>query len=62
MRIERDDLVVTGRGFAWHRENERFQIFRDVQVVLRQMRSRIETGPPDFGLAPKAGATTGKTP
>ncbi len=39
VRISRENMVVTGKGFYWNAKNERIQIFKDVKVVLKDVRS-----------------------
>lgn len=44
VRIANDDMVVTGRGFEWINSDEVFKIRSDTRVVLRNVRSAVETG------------------
>jgi hypothetical protein len=44
VRIVRDNMDVTGVGFSWSGRDERFKIFSQVKVVLKEVRRRIETG------------------
>lgn len=44
VRIVRENMDVTGVGFSWAGREERFKIFSQVKVVLKEARSRIETG------------------
>ncbi|HNR93034.1 MAG TPA: LPS export ABC transporter periplasmic protein LptC [Kiritimatiellia bacterium] len=44
VRIIRDNMVVTGRGFDFSNEKERIQIMHDTKVVLKGFRSRVNPG------------------
>jgi hypothetical protein len=44
VRIARDNMVVTGRGFAWNGRDEKFQIFNEAKVVLKESRQQMSTG------------------
>jgi hypothetical protein len=44
VRIARDNMVVTGRGFAWNGRDEKFQIFNEAKVVLKEARQQMGTG------------------
>lgn len=44
IRISRENMVVTGVGFSWNGRNERFHIRDQAKVVLKGLRSGIETG------------------
>jgi hypothetical protein len=44
VRIAREDMVVTGKGFAWNSDKERFVISTNVKVVLRNVRSNMKSG------------------
>ncbi|MGD9873280.1 MAG: hypothetical protein AB7T27_03315 [Kiritimatiellia bacterium] len=44
VRIVRDNMVVTGRGFDFSKEKERIQIMHNTKVVLRGLRSRVNSG------------------
>lgn len=37
IRIARDNMVITGRGFVWDAEEERFEIHEDAKVVFRDL-------------------------
>ena len=41
VRIIRDNMVVTGRGFDFSNEKERIQIMHDTKVVLKGLRSKV---------------------
>ena len=43
VRIARENMVVTGDGFFWSAKKERIQIFKNVKVVLKDVRS-MNTG------------------
>jgi hypothetical protein len=44
VRITREDMVVTGKGFAWNGRDEQFQIFKEVKVVLKGVRKQMTAG------------------
>jgi hypothetical protein len=44
VRIARDNMVVTGVGFAWSGHDERFEIFKNAKVVLKGARKGMDTG------------------
>jgi len=44
VRITREDMVVTGRGFAWNGRNETFEIFKEAKVVLKGGRNQMAAG------------------
>ena len=44
VRIARDNMVVTGRGFTWKGRDEKFQIFNEAKVVLKEARQQMGTG------------------
>ncbi len=44
IRIARENMVVTGVGFSWNGRDERFLIRDQAKVVLKGLRSGIETG------------------
>ena len=44
VRIIRDNMVVTGRGFDFSNEKERIQIMHDTKVVLKGLRSKMNAG------------------
>ncbi|HBA83744.1 MAG TPA: hypothetical protein DCZ95_06585 [Verrucomicrobia bacterium] len=39
VRISRENMVITGEGFYWSKSKERIQIFKNVKVVLKDVRS-----------------------
>lgn len=44
VRITREDMVVTGNGFAWNGRDEKFEIFKDAKVVLKGARKQMAEG------------------
>lgn len=45
IRLDRDDLVITGRGFEWRMDDEVVEIKNEAKVVMRHsLRSRWELG------------------
>ena len=44
VRIIRDNMVVTGRGFDFSNEKERIQIMHDARVVLKGFQSKVDRG------------------
>ena len=44
VRITREDMVVTGKGFAWNGRDEKFQIFKEAKVVLKGARKQMAEG------------------
>lgn len=44
VRIARENLVVTGKGFSWDATGERMEIRSDVRVVLRNVQKQVKTG------------------
>ena len=44
VRITREDMVVTGRGFAWNGRDETFEIFKEAKVVLKGGRKQMAAG------------------
>jgi len=44
VRITREDMVVTGKGFAWSGRDEKFQIFKEAKVVLKGARKQMVAG------------------
>lgn len=44
VRIIRDNMVVTGTGFDFSNEKERIQIMHDTKVVLKGLRSKVNSG------------------
>ena len=44
VRITREDMVVTGRGFAWNGRDEKFEIFKDAKVVLKGVHKQVSEG------------------
>jgi lipopolysaccharide export system protein LptC len=44
VKIVRDNMEVTGVGFAWNARREKFQIFKQVRVVLTGVRSHMDSG------------------
>lgn len=44
VRIIRDNMVVTGRGFDFSNEKERIQIMHDTRVVLKGFQSKVDRG------------------
>lgn len=43
VRIARDNMVVTGRGFRWSTADERLEIFSESKVVIRDLRRGFKT-------------------
>ena len=45
--VERKEIELTGRGFAWNAQDGRMQIFSNTRVVLRNMneKSAVEGAP-----------------
>lgn len=39
VRIARDNIIITGRGFNWQPDEEQFQIHNEAKVVLKEARS-----------------------
>ena len=44
VRITREDMVVTGQGFAWNGRDEQFRIFKEAKVVLKGARKQMIVG------------------
>jgi hypothetical protein len=44
VKIERENMEVTGTGFLWDGKKERLQIFTNTQVVLKEVRKHINAG------------------
>jgi lipopolysaccharide export system protein LptC len=44
VRITREDMVVTGKGFAWSGRDEQFRIFKEAKVVLKAARKKMTVG------------------
>lgn len=44
VRITREDMVVTGHGFAWNGRDEQFRIFKETKVVLKGARKQVMVG------------------
>ena len=44
VRISRENMVVTGTGFTWTGQNERFEILSKAKVVLKGASQQIDTG------------------
>ena len=44
VRIVRDDMVITGKGFIWENEQEVMQILHDSKVVLKNARRDMKEG------------------
>ncbi len=44
VRIERENMVVTGVGFAWSGKDEKFRIMDKAKVVLKNARKQMESG------------------
>ena len=44
VRITREDMVVTGKGFAWSGRDEQFRIFKEAKVVLKGARKQMTAG------------------
>jgi len=44
VRIERDNLLITGTGFWWGAKQERFEIFRQSRVELKNLAQQVTTG------------------
>ena len=44
VKIERDNMAVTGVGFIWDGKKERLQIYKDTRVVLKDVRKHLKTG------------------
>lgn len=42
VRIARDKMVITGEGFNWNAEEERFRIFKDSKVVLQKLEQSMQ--------------------
>ncbi len=42
IRIARDNMVITGRGFVWEAEEERFEIHDEAKVVFRDLPMVLE--------------------
>jgi len=41
VRIARDNLIISGRGFSWDATTGRFEIFEDAKVVLREAQRMV---------------------
>ena len=44
IRIERENLLITGTGFWWSAKEERFEIFRQSRVEIKGALKQMETG------------------
>ncbi len=44
VRIARENMVVTGVGFSWNGQNERFEILNKAKVVLKDAHKQVDTG------------------
>ena len=44
VRIVGENITVTGEGFSWREENQRFEIYSRARVVLVNLRQRMEEG------------------
>lgn len=44
IRIARENMIITGKGFVWDAEEERFEIHEDVKVVFRELHRVFEEG------------------
>ena len=44
VRITREDMVVTGKGFAWSGRDEQFRILKEAKVVLKGARKQLTAG------------------
>jgi hypothetical protein len=44
VRIARENMVVTGVGFSWNGQNERFEILNKAKVVLKEAQKQVDTG------------------
>ena len=44
VRLDRENMVVTGDGFAWSRHHEVFTIFTNAKVVIKDLKKRVDTG------------------
>jgi hypothetical protein len=44
VRIARENMVVTGVGFTWTGQNERFEILSKAKVVLKDAHKQMDTG------------------
>ena len=44
VRIAREDMVVTGKGFSWNNKDQVFQILTQAKVVVKQAREKMNTG------------------
>lgn len=42
VRIEREEMIITGKGFTWEAEKQRVVIHNDVKVVLRNLQSTMK--------------------
>ncbi len=42
IRIARDNMVITGKGFSWQADDGRFEIHQDAKVVFRDRRAVAE--------------------
>ncbi len=44
IRIARENMIITGKGFFWSAEDGRFEIFNDTRVLLKDLGEGIEKG------------------
>ncbi len=44
IKIERDNMIVTGTGFAWDSAQNRIEIQNNVKVVLKNVQTKLNTG------------------
>ncbi len=44
VRIVREDMIITGKGFVWENQREVMQIMNDTKVVLKNARRDMKEG------------------
>ena len=44
IRIARENMIITGRGFVWNAEEGQFEIHNEAKVVLKDPRAHSEQG------------------
>jgi hypothetical protein len=44
VRISRENMVVTGVGFTWNGQSQRFEILNQAKVVLKDAHRQVDTG------------------
>ena len=44
IRIARENMIITGRGFDWDAESERFEIHNEAKVVFKDLKIGAQAG------------------